>query len=84
MAVPLTDLRARRLPAQAGMNPLRPRCNTGATLELPQRAQEKTMNRARLLMFAALLMAFAGFTMLSQSVQAGHDGVAEWSLALGR
>jgi len=45
------------------------------------------MNRARLLMFAALLMAFAGFTMLSQSVQAGDDGLygaAEWSLALSR
>jgi hypothetical protein len=31
------------------------------------------MNRARLLMFAALLMACAGFLMLSQSVHAGHD-----------
>jgi hypothetical protein len=69
------------------MNRLRTRCNTGATPQLLQRAQEKTMNRARLLMFAALLMAFAGFTMLSQSVQAGHDGLygaAELSLALSR
>jgi hypothetical protein len=32
------------------------------------------MNRDKLLMFAALLMACAGFVMLSQSVHAGaHD-----------
>jgi hypothetical protein len=31
------------------------------------------MNRAKLLMFTAVLMACAGFLMLSQSVQAGDD-----------
>ena len=33
------------------------------------------MNRDKLLMFAALLMACAGFLMVSQSVHAGAD---EW------
>ncbi|HTP73020.1 MAG TPA: hypothetical protein VML58_12435 [Burkholderiaceae bacterium] len=37
--------------------------------------QESTMNRDKLLMFAALLMACAGFLMVSQSVHAGSD---EW------
>ena len=31
------------------------------------------MNRAKLLMFTAVLMACAGFLTLSQSVHAGHD-----------
>lgn len=31
------------------------------------------MNRDKLLMFAAVLMACAGFLLLSQSVRAGHD-----------
>jgi hypothetical protein len=35
------------------------------------------MNRDKLLMFSALLMACAGFLMLSQSVHAGHDA---WSI----
>ena len=45
------------------------------------------MNRARLLMFAGLLTACAGFVMLSQTVHAGSDETfyrAELSLALGR
>lgn len=45
------------------------------------------MNRARLLMFAAVLMACAGFLTLSQSVQAGdHEFYrsASLDLPLGR
>jgi hypothetical protein len=46
------------------------------------------MNRAKLLMFAALLMACAGFLTLSQSVHAGHDDLpyqyADLGLTLGR
>jgi len=43
------------------------------------------MNRARLLMFAAVLMACAGFLMLSQSVHAGHDDYLHTAgLALAR
>jgi hypothetical protein len=45
------------------------------------------MNRAKLLMFTAVLMACAGFLMLSQSVHAGHDDfyrTADLGLAPGR
>ena len=46
------------------------------------------MNRANLLMFAALVLACAGFMMLSQSVHAGPDELffrtAELGLAVGR
>jgi hypothetical protein len=46
------------------------------------------MNRAKLLMFAALLMACAGFLSISQSTQAGRDDLptrcAALSLVLGR
>ena len=45
------------------------------------------MNRARLLMFTAVLMACAGFLMLSQSVHAGYDDfyrTADLGLAAGR
>ena len=45
------------------------------------------MNRAKMLMFAALLMACAGFLMLSQPVQAGHDHfyrIADLGLVPGR
>lgn len=44
------------------------------------------MNRAKFLMFAALLIACAGFMTLSQSVHAGHEALhtAELGLVLGR
>jgi hypothetical protein len=46
------------------------------------------MNRARLMMLAALLTACAGFLTLSQSVHAGHDDLlyhcAELGLMPGR
>ena len=46
------------------------------------------MNRAKLLMFAALFMACAGFLMLSQTVHADSDDLlfrtAELGLAVGR
>jgi hypothetical protein len=45
------------------------------------------MNRARLLMCTAVLMACAGFMTLSQTVHAGHDDFyrsAAFGLATGR
>jgi len=45
------------------------------------------MDRAKLLMFAALFMACAGFLMLSQTVHADSDDLfrtAELGLAIGR
>ena len=46
------------------------------------------MNRAKLLMFAAVFMACAGFLMLSQAVHADSDDLylrtAELGLAIGR
>jgi hypothetical protein len=46
------------------------------------------MNRAKLLMFAAVLMACAGFLVLSQAVHADSDEpylrTAELGLAIGR
>lgn len=45
------------------------------------------MNRAKVLMFAALAMACAGFMMLSQSVHAGDElffHAAELGLVVGR
>ena len=46
------------------------------------------MNRARLLMLAAVLMACVGFLMLSQTVHADSDDLlfrtAELGLAVGR
>jgi len=41
------------------------------------------MNRARLLMFAALLLACAGFLTLSHSVHAGHDDLPTYCAGLG-
>jgi hypothetical protein len=41
------------------------------------------MNRAKLLMFAALFTACAGFLMLSQSVHADSDDVFFRTAALG-
>jgi|KBSMisStandDraft_5_1062788.scaffolds.fasta_scaffold1454704_2 hypothetical protein len=45
------------------------------------------MNRAKMLMFAALLAAFAGFLTLSQSSHAGHEEMlarAGMNLAVSR
>jgi len=45
------------------------------------------MNRDKVLMFTAVLMACAGFLMLSQSVHAGYDDfyrTADLALAPGR
>ena len=46
------------------------------------------MNRAKLLMFAAVFMACAGFLMLSQTVHADSDELffrtAQLGLAIGR
>jgi hypothetical protein len=51
-------------------------------------AQEMTMNRDRLLMFAALAIACAGFTLLNQPALAGHDDlllrIADLGQALSR
>jgi hypothetical protein len=69
------------------LNRHRTRGNTAATPEPEPRAQEATMNRAKLLMFTAVLMACAGFLMLSQSVHAGHDDfyrTADLGLVPGR
>ena len=41
------------------------------------------MNRAKLLMISALLIACAGFLMLSQSVQAGADAPLVLTADLG-
>jgi len=57
----------------AALNLLRRRCNTAQTPKPVPWAQEKSMDRAKLLMFAALLMACASFLVLTQSVHAGYD-----------
>ena len=57
--------------ARCRLNRRRSSCNPVATPPVELWAQEKTMNRARLLMFAALAVACAGFLTLSQPADVG-------------
>jgi len=62
-----------RLSIEPALNALQLRSD--ARLIADRGCQENTMNRDKLLMFAAVLMACAGFLMLTHSVHAGSD---EW------